>query len=226
VAWGIITVLTQGPEGPAPVTDIVATVYKNSNALYIQPLPPQPLNCLGPVPVGEVGCPVARVWYGLANVSPQQEADAEWFYVGPDLERNHVLVVGHFATVTVRDHRFGHDPLEQQIWFIVSKLYLSPLRGRVIELHSDQFFYTTGTTNNAQVFAISRGEQSPRAAQITWTGMTTYHGNTGPSSVEDMFVTGEADFTRSPLPIRADEYFVRQIKPLRPNHLPGTSANT
>ena len=220
--------LTLGPEGPAPVTDIIATVYKGSpgSSLYIQPLPPQPLNCLGPVPVGEVGCPVARVWYGLANVTPQQEADAEWFYVGPELERNHVLVVGHFATVTVRDHRrYDDDPVEQ-IWFIVSKLYLSPLRGRVIELHSAQFFYTTGTTNNAQVFAISRGEQSPRAAQITWTGMTTYHGNTGPSSVEDMFVTGEADFTRSPLPIRADEYFVRQIKPLRPNHLPGTSANT
>jgi hypothetical protein len=25
-----------------------------------------------------------------------------------------------------------------------------------------------------------------------------------------MFVTGQADFTRSPLPISADEYFVRQ----------------
>ena len=74
---------------------------------------------------------MARVWYGLANVTPQQEADAEWLYSGPDLERNWVLVVGHFATVTVRDHRFG-DPVEQ-IWFIVSKLYLTPLRGRVIE---------------------------------------------------------------------------------------------
>ena len=28
----------------------------------------------------------------------------------------------------------------------------------------------------------------------------------------DMFVTGEADFTRSPLPIRADEYFVWQTR--------------
>jgi hypothetical protein len=83
---------------------------------------------------------------------------------------------------------------------------------------------TTGTTNSAQVFAISRGAVA-RAAQITWTGMATYHGNTGPSSVEDMFVTGEADFTRSPLPIRADEYFVRQVSPLRPNHLPSSSSN-
>jgi hypothetical protein len=219
---GIITVLTQGH---APVTEIVAVVYKESGTLYVEPLPPQPLSCLGPVPAGEVGCPVARVWYGLANVTPQQQADAEWLYSGPELERNWVLVVGHFATVTVRDHRFGDDPVEQ-IWFIVSKLYLTPLRGRVIEFHSAQFFYTTGTTNNAEVIAVSRGEQSPRAAQITWTGMVTYHGNTGPSSVEDMFVTGEADFTRSPLPIRADEYFTRQIKPLRPDHLPSTPSGS
>jgi hypothetical protein len=80
---------------------------------------------------------------------------------------------------------------------------------RQIERHSTQFFYATGTTNNAQVLAISRGEQSPRAAHITWTGMATYGGSSGPSSVEDMFVT---DFTRSPLPIRADEYFVRQTR--------------
>jgi hypothetical protein len=53
-------VLTQGPEGPAPVGDIVATVYKDSSgsALYVEPLPPQSLNCLGPAPVGAVGCPV------------------------------------------------------------------------------------------------------------------------------------------------------------------------
>jgi hypothetical protein len=58
-------VLTQGPEGPPPAGDIVATVYKDSSGsvLYVEPLPPQPLNCLGPVPVGAVGCPVARVWY-------------------------------------------------------------------------------------------------------------------------------------------------------------------
>lgn len=77
---------------------------------------------------------------------------------------------------------------------MVNKLYLTPHRGRVIERHSTQLFYATGTTSNAQVIAISRGEQSPRAAHITWTGM------------------GEADFTRSPLPIRADEYFVRQTR--------------
>ena len=40
-----------------------------------------------------------------------------------------------------------------------------------------QFFYATGTASNAQVLAISRGEQSPRAAQITWTGMATYGGS-------------------------------------------------
>ena len=39
----VISVLTQGPEGPAPVTDIVAVVYKESSALYVEPLPPQPL---------------------------------------------------------------------------------------------------------------------------------------------------------------------------------------
>jgi len=177
-------------QGPAPVGDIVAIVYKDSSgsALYVEPLPPQPLNCLGPLPVGSVGCPVARVWYGLANTTPQQQADAEWLYRSPDLDRNWVLVVGHFATVTVRDHRTGDDPVEQ-IWFMVNKLYLTPFRGRVMEHHSTQFFYTTGTTNNAQVFAVSRGEQSPRAAHIRWTGMATYGGNTGPSSVEDMFVT-------------------------------------
>ena len=199
----------QSPEGPAPVSDIVATVYTDSSgsALYVEPLPPQSVNCLQPA--GAVGCPVARVWYGLANVTPQQQADAEWLYRSPDLDRNWVLVVGHLAAVTVRDHRNGADPVEQT-WFMVNKLYLTPFRGRVIERHSPQFFYATGTTSNAQVVAISRGEQSPRAAHITWTGMATYGGNSGPSSVEDMFVTGEADFTRSPLRIRADEYFVRQ----------------
>ena len=72
-------------EGPAPVGDIVATVYKDScgSALYVEPLPPQSLNCL---PVGEVGYPVARVWYGLANITPQQQADAEWVYRSPDLD--------------------------------------------------------------------------------------------------------------------------------------------
>jgi hypothetical protein len=206
-------VLTQGPEGPPSVSDIVATVYKDSSGskLYVEPLPPQSLNCLRPV--GEVGCPVARVWYGLANITAQQEANAEWFYASPDLDRNWVLVVGHLATVTVTDHRTGtgEDHIEQ-IWFMVNKLYVTPFRGRVVERHSTQFFYATGTTSNAQVVAISRGEQSPRAAHITWTGMATYGGNTGPSSVEDMFVTGEADFTRSPLHIRADEYFVRQTR--------------
>ena len=198
-------------QGPAPVEDIVATVYKDTgaNVLYVEPLPPQ--QSLPLPPLGEVGYPVARVWYGLANITPQQQADAEWDYRGPNLDSNLVLVVGHFATVTVRDHRNGDDTSEQT-WFIVNKLYLTPSRGRVLYRgHSTQFFYATGTTSNAQVIAISRGEQSPRAAHITWTGMATY-GSGGPSSVEDMFVTGGADFTRSPLPIRSDEYFVRQTR--------------
>jgi hypothetical protein len=61
--------------GPAPAGDIVATVYKDSSgsALYVEPLPPQSLTCLGPVPVGAVGCPVDRVWYGFANITPQQQ---------------------------------------------------------------------------------------------------------------------------------------------------------
>ncbi len=196
---------------PASIGDVVAIVYTDTggSALYVEPLPPQSLNCLAPM--GALGCPVARVWYGLANITPQQQADAEWLYRSPDLDRNWVLVVGHLATVTVRDHRTAADPIEQA-WFMVNKLYLTPNRGRVIESHSTQFFYATGTTSNAQVTAISRGEQSPRAAHITWTGMATYGGSSGPSSVEDIFVTGEADFTRSPLPIRADEYFVRQTR--------------
>ena len=45
---------------------------------------------------------------------------------------------------------------------MVNKLYLTPFRGRVIERHSSQFFYATETIgSNAQVLAISRGEQSP-----------------------------------------------------------------
>ena len=205
--------ITQGPEGPAPV-DVVATVYKDTgaNALYVEPLPPQSPPFLPPL--GEVGCPVDRVWYGFANITPQQQADAEWFYRGPDLDANWVLVVGHLATVTVRDHTTWDDPPIpiEQTWFMVNKLYMRPYRGRIHPyLHSRQFFYATGTTSNAQVIAISRGEQSPRAAHITWTGWAAY-GSGGPSSVEDMFVTGEADFTRSPLPIRADEYFVRQTR--------------
>jgi len=100
---------------PAPASDVVAIVYKDSSGsrLYVEPLPPQSLTCLGPVPVGTVGCPVDRVWYGLANATAQQEADAEWLYRGPDLDRNWVLVVGHLATVTVRDHRTGAEPVEQ-----------------------------------------------------------------------------------------------------------------
>ena len=156
---------------------------------------------------------MARVWYGFANIMPQQQADAEWDYRGPNLDSNLVLVVGHLARVTVRDHRNGGDDPIEQTWFMVNKLYLTPNRGRVLYPgHSTQFFYATGTTSNAQVIAISRGEQSPRAAHITWTGMAAYGGSSGPSSVEDMFVTGEAHFTRSPLPIRADEYFVRQTR--------------
>ena len=208
--------LSVATAGPAPTGDIVAIVYivykdSSGSALYVEPLPPQSLTCLGPVQVGAVGCPVDRVWYGFANITPQQQADAEWLYRSPDLDRNWVLVVGHLAAVTVRDHRTGADPIEQT-WFMVNKLYLTPFRGRVIELHSKQYFYATGTTSNAQVIAISRGEQSPRAAHITWTGMATSGGSSGPSSIEDMFLTGEADFTRSPLPIRADEYFVRQTR--------------
>jgi hypothetical protein len=216
-------VLTQGPDTqgcPAPVVeDVVATVYKDSGSLYVEPLPPQSLDCL--VPLGVVGCPVARVWYGWANITPQQQADAEWRYASPDLDSNRILVVGHLATVTVRDHLRGHDPIDQT-WFMVNKLYLTPDRGRLYERHSTQFFYTTGITRNAQVLAISSGEHSPRAARITWTGLATYGGfpnpvpTSGPRSVEDVFVTGEADFTRSPLPIKADEYFVRQTRPPPP----------
>jgi hypothetical protein len=51
-----------------------------------------------------------RVWYGLANITPQQQADAEWLYRSPNLDRNWVLVVGHLATVEVRDHRNNGDP--------------------------------------------------------------------------------------------------------------------
>ena len=46
---------------------------------------------------------------------------------------------------------------------MVNKLYLTPFRGRVIERHSTQFFYATGTTSNAQVLAISRGANVPRS---------------------------------------------------------------
>lgn len=46
--------LTQGPEGPAQIRDIVATVYKSGPTLYVEPLPPQSLDCVRPV--GAVGC--------------------------------------------------------------------------------------------------------------------------------------------------------------------------
>jgi len=165
--------------GPAPGGDVVATVYKEGSALYVEPLPPQSVTCLKPIAM--VGCPVARVYYGFASTTPQQQADAEWFYRSADLDRNWVLVVGHLATVKVTDHRTGIT--SQQTWFMVDKLYLVPNRGRVIELHSTQFFYATGIPSNAQVVAISRGEQSPRAAHITWTGLAAY-GSGGPSSVK------------------------------------------
>jgi hypothetical protein len=190
--------------GPVPPGDVVATVYEDGSALYVEPLPPQSLTCFKPL--GQPDCRVSRVYYGYANVTPQQQADAEWLYRSPDLDRNWVLVVGHLATVEVRDHRT--NVTSQQTWFMVDKLYMAS-HGRVIERHSTQFFYATGTTSNAQVVAISRGEQSPRAARITWTGLAAY-GSGGPSSFGDIFVTGQADFTRSPLPLSADEYFVRK----------------
>ena len=42
--------LSVATAGPAPAGDIVATVYKDSSgsALYVEPLPPQSLTCLGP----------------------------------------------------------------------------------------------------------------------------------------------------------------------------------
>jgi hypothetical protein len=78
-------VLTQGPEGPAPVGDIVATVYKDSSgsALYVEPLPPQSLTCLGPVPVGAVGCPVDRVWYVWPTSRPSSKPTPSGFTVAP-----------------------------------------------------------------------------------------------------------------------------------------------
>lgn len=101
--------------------------------------------------MGAVGCQVERVWYGLANITPQQQADAERVYRSPDLDRNWLLVVGHLATVTVRDHRNGGATPSSKPWFMVNKLYLTPFRGRVIERHSKQYFYATGTASNAQV---------------------------------------------------------------------------
>jgi hypothetical protein len=192
---------------PEPGGEVVATVYQEGSALYVEPLPPQSLACLKPI--GVVGCPVARVYYGFADVTPEQQAAAEWAYRSADLDRNRVLVVGHLAMVTVRDHR-THETT-QQTWFMVGKLYLPPSRGRFIESHSTQFFYVTGTTSQAQAVAITRGEPTPRPARITWTGPAA-SGAGGPTSVDDMFVTGQADFTRSPLPISADEYFVRQMR--------------
>jgi hypothetical protein len=216
--------------GPAPAGDVVATVYTTSHSggqLYVAPLPPQSLEC--GKPFGEPGCPVARVWYGYANITPQQQADAEQLYIlgsdylsNPDFASNYVLVVGHLATVEVRDHKNpGGTITSQQTWFMVNKLYLAPVPFVILGSHSTQFFYATGTTSNAQVVAISRGEQSPRAARITWTGRAITDGS--PSSVEDMFVTGQADFTRSPLLVTADQYFLRQTGPHpwpRPQPLP------
>ena len=212
------SMVATGLEDPAAGGDVVATIYKDYNSpsagpKYIEPLPPQSLNCVGAA--GMVGCPVERVWYGSANITLSQQADAERKYMyGPDLDRIRMLVVGHLATVTVRNHMTDHDadPVEQ-IWFVVKKLYLAPYHGRRIMRHSTQFFYARGTPSNAQVLAISRGEQAPRAARITWTGQAILPpGSVGPSSFADMFITGEADFTRSPLPISGDEYFVRQTR--------------
>ena len=193
--------------GPPPPSDVVAIVYTEGSGLYVEPLPPESLICLKPL--GTIGCPVSRVYYGFANVTGKQQADAEWLYRSADLARNWVLVVGHLATVTVRDHR--NNTTSEQTWFMVAKLYMTPNRGRVVELHSTQFFYATGTRSNAQVVATSRGEQTPRAARITWRGLAA-SGSGGPSSVEDMFLAGQADFTRVPLAVIADEYFVRQTR--------------
>jgi hypothetical protein len=193
--------------GPPPSGGVVAIVYKDGNALRVEPLPPQSLICLNAP--GTIGCPVSCIYYGFANVTAQQQSYAEWLHRSADLARNWVLVVGHLATVTVRDHRNGTT--SQETWFMVGKLYMTPNRGRVIELHATQCFCATGTTSNAQVIAISYGDQSPRAAHIAWTGLAA-SGSGGPGSVDDMYLAGQADFTRSPLPVSADEYFVRQTR--------------
>ena len=50
--------------GSAPAGDIVATVYKDGSALYVEPLPPQSLTCLKPIGT------VAARWRGSITVSP------------------------------------------------------------------------------------------------------------------------------------------------------------
>ena len=193
--------------GPAPSGDVVAIVYKDGSALHVEPLPPQPLICL--TPPGAVGCPVSRVYDGFANITPQQQADAEWFYRSADLDRNWVLVVGHLATVTVRDHRTGTT--SQQTWFMVGKLHLLPT-GDVSSSPTRRSSSTPREPRPTPTSSRSAAASSrPRAAHIAWTGLAAY-GSGGPSSVDDMFVTGQTDFTRSPLPLAADEYFVRQTR--------------
>src|SRR5215204_5169557 len=129
-----------GLEDPTRAGDVVATIYKDPNSpsaapMYIEPLPPQSLNCVGTADM--VGCPVQRVWYGSAKITPWQQYSAERAYShGPDLDRIRMLVVGHLATVTVRNHMTGHDPDPvEQIWFVVKKLYLPPYHGRRLERH-------------------------------------------------------------------------------------------
>jgi hypothetical protein len=78
-----------------------------------------------------VGRQVARVWYGWANITPQQEADAEWPYASPDLGSNRILVVGHLATVTVKDHLTG-PPRRAKLVHDQS----APFRGRVRPLNA------------------------------------------------------------------------------------------
>jgi hypothetical protein len=61
-------------------------------------------------------------------------------------------------------------------------VYLTPKPGTRYRAPLDAVLLRDGNQSNAQVLVISRGEQSPRAAHITWTGLATWLG--GPRRLE------------------------------------------
>ena len=82
--------------GSAPAGDIVATVYKDGSALYVEPLPPQSLTCLKPIGT------VAARWRGSITVSPTSRPSSKPTPSGctaPALDSNWVLVVGHLSAL-------------------------------------------------------------------------------------------------------------------------------
>ena len=167
--------------------------------LHVRSLAPGQLSCL--THSGEIGCPVARLYFANANVTyaQQVEANSRATTSSSDFGRATMLLDGWLMQVTVRDHRTGTT--RQETWFNVTALYFA----YDLRVHSPGFFDLYGD-NGLVALAMSQGAQTAVPATLSWAP-----GFPAPTGwFRNMIVTGQADFSQSPLPIVADQYFIYQ----------------